>query len=77
MSQPQVQEDLLEKKQLLRQGAEAKLYTGVFFGRLTIVKERFVKAYRHPVLDQTLTIQRVRAEVKCIQRCRANGWYCC
>ena len=73
MSQSHVQEDLLQEKLLLKQGAEAKLYTGAFFGRPTIAKERFSKSYRHPILDRTLTARRIRAEVKCIQRCRANG----
>jgi len=77
MSHSQIHEDLLQGKLLVRQGAEAKLFTGVFFGRPTIAKERFSKSYRHPVLDQTLTVRRVRAEVKCIQRCRANGQLCC
>jgi len=73
MSETQIHEDLLLDKRLLKQGAEAKLYSGVFFGRPTIAKERFSKSYRHPVLDRTLTVRRMRAEVKCIQRCRTNG----
>jgi len=73
MSETQIHEDLLLDKRLLKQGAEAKLYSGVFFGRPTIAKERFSKSYRHPVLDRTLTVRRTRAEVKCIQRCRTNG----
>ena len=74
MSDKLVREDLLQDKLLLKQGAEAKLYSGVIYGRPTIAKERFSKSYRHPVLDRALTLRRTRAEVKCIQRCRANGW---
>ena len=73
MTHAQIQENVLQNKLLLKQGAEAKLYTGVFLGRPTIAKERFSKSYRHPVLDRTLTVRRIRAEVKCLQRCRASG----
>jgi len=73
MSHTKFHEGLLQDKVLLKQGAEAKLYSGIFFGRPTIAKERFLKSYRHLVLDRSLTLRRTRAEVKCIQRCRANG----
>ena len=73
MSHAWIQETLLQNKLLLKQGAEAKLYAGVFLGQPTIAKERFSKSYRHPVLDRTLTVRRIRAEVKCIQRCRTSG----
>jgi len=75
MSRAECHEGLLRDKVLLKQGAEARLYSGIFFGRPTIAKERFSKSYRHPVLDRSLTVRRTRAEVKCIQRCRANGHY--
>jgi len=58
---------------LMKQGAEAKIYSCSYEGRPTIVKERFSKAYRHPVLDRTLTVRRTRAEAKCIQRCQNVG----
>ena len=59
--------------QLLKQGAEAKVYTCSFLGRPTIVKERFKKGYRHPALDRSLTAQRTKGEVRCMMRCRAHG----
>lgn len=58
---------------LLKQGAEAKIYVCTFLGKPTIIKERFKKSYRHPSLDSSLTVQRSKAEVRCMARCRANG----
>ena len=40
---------------LLKQGAEARVYSCQFFGKPAIVKERFVKSYRLPELDKKLT----------------------
>ena len=36
----------VSKFELIRQGAEARLYTGTFLGQDVIVKERFSKKYR-------------------------------
>lgn len=59
--------------EILKQGAEGKLYLGEIHGKPCLVKERFAKHYRHPDLDQHLTKERIRAEVKSIGRCRAIG----
>lgn len=59
--------------EILKQGAEGKLYLSEFKGKPCLVKERFVKHYRHPDLDQSLTKERIRAEVKSIGRCKAIG----
>ncbi|XP_040926782.2 EKC/KEOPS complex subunit TP53RK [Betta splendens] len=59
--------------QLLKQGAEARLYRARFLGKPTIVKERFPKCYRHPVLDEKLTHRRTVQEVRSILRCRRAG----
>ena len=40
---------------LLKQGAEARVYSCLFFDRPAVVKERFVKSYRLPELDKKLT----------------------
>ena len=61
---------------LMKQGAEAKIYSGTFMGRPAIIKERFSKAYRHPDLDKSLTVQRTKAEVRSIMRCRMIGKFC-
>ncbi len=58
---------------LLKQGAEAKVYTTEHFGRPAVVKERFVKSYRVPALDQKLTSRRIGQEVRSMARCRRHG----
>ncbi|XP_077430306.1 EKC/KEOPS complex subunit TP53RK-like [Vanacampus margaritifer] len=65
--------DFLSTAKLLKQGAEARVYQAVFLGRPTIVKERFPKRYRHPVLDEKLTHRRTVQEVRSILRCRRAG----
>jgi len=58
---------------LLRQGAEARLYTGLFLGQKSIVKERFSKKYRHPLLDDRITKERLKGEVRSLMRCKLAG----
>lgn len=58
---------------LIQQGAEARVYRSDFFGRPTIIKQRFVKSYRVPSLDQKLTHRRMSQEVRSMARCRKNG----
>uniref|UniRef100_UPI0037E97CB7 EKC/KEOPS complex subunit TP53RK n=1 Tax=Semicossyphus pulcher TaxID=241346 RepID=UPI0037E97CB7 len=65
--------EFLSKAELLKQGAEARVYRAEFLGRPTIVKERFPKRYRHPVLDEKLTHRRTVQEVRSIMRCRRAG----
>ncbi|KAL2090998.1 hypothetical protein ACEWY4_013261 [Coilia grayii] len=63
----------LSKCRLIKQGAEARVYRGTFLGKPTIIKERFSKRYRHPVLDEKLTHRRTTQEVRSILRCRKAG----
>lgn len=58
---------------IIKQGAEAKLSIGEFGGKKCLIKERFVKHYRHPDLDAHLTKERMRAESKTATRCQAAG----
>lgn len=46
---------MISQDSLLIQGAEAKLFEGKFCGEAAIFKERFVKKYRLPQLDENLT----------------------
>lgn len=58
---------------IIKQGAEAKLYCGTWNGTECLVKERFVKNYRLPELDKTLTKSRIKAEQKTTKRCEDQG----
>lgn len=63
----------MEGFKLIKQGAEARLYQGTYLGKETILKERFIKKYRHKYLDETLTKERMKAETKAIVRCKSVG----
>ncbi|XP_077430437.1 EKC/KEOPS complex subunit TP53RK-like [Vanacampus margaritifer] len=65
--------DFLRTAELLKQGAEARVYRTVFLGRPTIAKERFPKRYRNLVLDEKLTHRRTVQEVCSILRCWRTG----
>lgn len=53
---------------LLFQGAESRVYRGVFHSKPAILKERFKKTYRLDELDQKLTKERIRSELKAYQK---------
>ncbi|PSN42562.1 TP53-regulating kinase [Blattella germanica] len=59
--------------QIIKQGAEAKLYRGTYLGKPTIMKERFKKCYRHVELDNHLTKERMKAEARAILKCKIAG----
>ena len=56
--------------ELAFQGAESRIKFGTYDGKPAVLKERFVKRYRHPELDASLTKQRQRAEIKAINKLR-------
>ena len=59
--------------ELICQGAEARLFRCLYFGRRAILKERFVKTYRHPDLDKAITLQRLKNEVRLLTRAKQLG----
>lgn len=63
----------LSDADMVQQGAEAKIYQGQFYDKQCIIKERFHKTYRHPVLEERLTHRRITQEVKSLLRCRKAG----
>ena len=50
------------------QGAESKIWFGVYNGLKVVKKERFVKNYRIKELDTRLTRERIKAEVRSIMK---------
>lgn len=63
----------MQDLELIAQGAEARLYKGLYLGKMSLVKERFVKNYRHPELDARLTKDRIKAEARAIIRAKSAG----
>ncbi|KAJ3238213.1 TP53 regulating kinase [Chytriomyces hyalinus] len=60
---------------LLSQGAEARIYKAPF-GSIVgscIVKERFTKTYRHPVLDERINKKRTVLESRCLLKALRSG----
>lgn len=55
---------------LIAQGAEAKLFSD---GE-TILKQRFEKEYRHPLIDNLLRKQRTRQEARILERLNMAGF---
>ncbi|CAG8591317.1 1227_t:CDS:2 [Ambispora leptoticha] len=64
---------MIDNGVLIKQGAEARIYIAPFLTRKAIVKERFSKSYRHPILDKKLTARRVTQEARCLYKCRRSG----
>nr|XP_051700926.1 EKC/KEOPS complex subunit TP53RK [Oryctolagus cuniculus] len=59
--------------QLVKQGAEARVFRGRFQGRAAVVKHRFPKGYRHPTLEARLGRRRTVQEARALLRCRRAG----
>lgn len=49
------------------------MYVGKYNDMACIIKERFKKDYRHPVLDQKLTARRMNQESRCMSKALKNG----
>ncbi|KAG6545598.1 hypothetical protein Mapa_012952 [Marchantia paleacea] len=65
--------DQAPTSKLLKQGAEARVFESSFMGRKAVVKERFSKKYRHPVLDAKLTSKRLLGEARLLAKARRLG----
>ncbi|VDM92650.1 unnamed protein product, partial [Onchocerca ochengi] len=64
---------LAKESKPFKQGAEAYLYRCIYFGRKAVIKERFIKTYRHPSLDSILTSGRIKAELNALLKCKMMG----
>lgn len=63
----------LSDARLLKRGAEACLYCGVWHGRRVVVKRRFPKPYRIAELDQRIRARRTVKEAQIIHRAKEAG----
>lgn len=60
--------DFVKEWDLRYQGAESKLYFGNHSGNPCVIKHRFPKGYRHPILDKKLTKERTKRERRMIEK---------
>ncbi|MGQ9759103.1 MAG: KEOPS complex kinase/ATPase Bud32 [Candidatus Methanomethylicaceae archaeon] len=58
---------------LIKKGAEAELYRGVWMGRDSILKRRIKKVYRNPDLDIYIRSSRTSLEAKLLSEARKLG----
>lgn len=59
--------------QIIKQGAEALIYSDTIDGQKVLVKERIKKRYRISTIDQRLRATRTRQEMKLMREARSNG----
>lgn len=59
--------------QLLKQGAEAKLFKTEYLGRKAVVKVRENKKYRETKLDEKILRERIRTEATLLNRAKKVG----
>jgi len=57
---------------LIEQGAESKIYFINYCNNEAVLKRRFKKLYRHHLLDERLTKERIRAEVRALLHLKLN-----
>ena len=58
---------------IIAQGAEAKVYRGTWDDKECVIKERFVKKYRLPELDQKITKLRMNQESRNMGKAQKAG----
>lgn len=62
-----------ETKDILVRGAEAEIWSALWWGREAVLKKRTVKGYRHPVLDSAIRKERLRKEIRLMREARKAG----
>ena len=58
---------------LVQQGAESRVFVSTYLSVECVVKQRFVKRYRHPALDAAISRQRLWTECRSAVRVRRSG----
>lgn len=59
--------------ELKYQGAESRIYFGTHQDNCCVIKHRFSKKYRHPILDKKLTKERTKRERRMIEKIRSKS----
>lgn len=59
--------------ELKYQGAESRIYFGIHQDNRCVIKHRFSKKYRHPILDKKLTKERTKRERRMIEKIRSKS----
>lgn len=65
--------DFINDWELRYQGAESRLYFGLHSNNRCVIKHRFSKKYRHPLLDKKLTKERTKRERRMIEKIQAKS----
>lgn len=65
--------ETFENYELIAQGAEARLYKGTYLDRPVLIKHRFIKKYRHEMLDKSLASHQIKSEARALSRATAAG----
>lgn len=65
--------DFVNDWELRHQGAESRLYFGLHSNNRCVIKHRFSKKYRHPLLDKKLTKERTKRERRMIEKIHAKS----
>src|SRR4030067_2513614 len=65
--------EIMKEVHLMKKGAEADIYLGVWFGRESVAKCRVKKKYRVPKLDLALRTSRTVQEAQLIHEAKKAG----
>lgn len=60
---------------MVEQGAEARVFNVKYLGKPAVLKERYKRRYRHPLLDEHILKERIRAEARGLLRSKIAGIY--
>lgn len=63
----------MAEPELVAQGAEGRIFSSTLLAQPVVIKERFSKKYRHPVLDAKLTEKRFFQEARNMLKARKQG----
>ncbi|XP_014284920.1 EKC/KEOPS complex subunit bud32 [Halyomorpha halys] len=58
---------------MIEQGAEARVFNVKYLGKAAVLKERYKRKYRNPILDEHILTDRVRAEARGLLRSKIAG----